>query len=137
MKIISIAAGITGAMVTTIFGGWTSGVITLMIFMLLDYITGILVAAVFGKSQKTEGGGLSSAVGLKGICKKIVILILVAAAYRIDMLLSTSYVRDTVVIAFCVNELISIIENAGLMGLPIPSVIQRAISALESKADEE
>ena len=64
-------------------------------------------------------------------------LLFVLIAYRLDLLLNTAYIRDAVVIGFCVNELISIIENAGLMGLPLPSVIKKALEVLKSKADFE
>ena len=130
-------SGIVGAYVAAAFGGWSAGITTLMIFMCLDYITGVIVAGVFRKSDKSENGGLASKAGLKGICKKFAMLLIVVAAYRIDIMLETEYIRDMTVIAFCANELISIVENAGTMGLPIPSVITKAIDILKNNDEEK
>ena len=110
---------------------------TLAIFMAIDYITGLLVAGVFHTSEKTETGGLESRAGWKGLIRKGVTLLMVLIACRVDMLLNVNYIRDGVVIAFCVNEVISIIENAGLMGVPIPKILSNAIELLRKKGDVE
>ena len=140
MKNSTVLSGILGAIgaaFTTLFGGLTSGMITLIIFMAIDYISGLIVAGVFKNSNKSETGALESRAGWKGLCRKGMTLIFVLIAYRLDLLLNTSYIRDAVIIGFCVNELISIIENAGLMGLPLPAVIVRALDILKSKATFE
>ena len=135
--ILSGLIGVIGGFFTTMFGGWTAGMTTLIIFMAIDYLSGLVVAGIFKKSNKTESGALESKAGWKGLARKCMTLLFVLIAYRLDLLLNTAYIRDAVVIGFCVNELISIIENAGLMGLPLPSVIKKALEVLKSKADFE
>lgn len=126
--------GISGSFLANVFGGWDSGLQTLVIFMIIDYITGLVVAGVFKKSDKTESGALESKAGFKGLAKKGVILLIVLVAVRLDIMLNLQqFIRNTVVIAFCANEAISIIENAGLMGIPIPPIITQAIELLRKK----
>lgn len=108
---------------------------TLCIFMLIDYITGIIVAAVFQNSPKTEEGGLSSNVGWKGLFRKGMTLLIVFIGTRLDLLMGSNYVRDGLCIAFITNELISIVENAGLMGIPVPDVLKKIIEVLKTKTD--
>jgi len=127
--------GAIGAFVSSIFGGWDAGLTTLVIFMVIDYLTGLIVAGVFHKSGKTENGALSSKAGLQGIAKKIMMLLMVLVAVRLDILTGTDYIRDAVIIALCGNELISIIENAGLMGVPIPQKLKEAIEVLSRKGE--
>ena len=122
--------------ITTLVGGWDAGLITLCIAMAFDYVTGIMVAGVFHKSKKTETGGLNSHIGWQGLCRKGVTFLIVIIACRLDGLIGTTYIRDTVVIAFILNELLSILENAGLMGLPIPEVLMKGIDILKSKIGE-
>ena len=129
--------GTVGSLVASFFGGWTESLTTLLIFMLIDYVTGLIVAGVFHKSQKTATGALESRAGFKGLCRKGAILLFVLIGYRLDLAVGTTYIRDAVCIAFIANELISIVENAGLMGLPIPAVITKAIEVLKSKTDGE
>lgn len=133
-KICTIA-GIVGGTIAAAFGGWDASLVTLLIFMAIDYITGLVVAGVFHTSPKTNGGALESRVGWKGLCRKGVTLLIVLVACRLDLILGSTFIRDAVVIAFIVNETISLIENAGLMGVPIPKVITRAIEVLKKKAD--
>lgn len=125
--------GIIGACIANLFGGWTQSLTTLVIFMAIDYLTGIAVAGFFRNSTKSDTGGLSSAVGFKGLVKKIMILAIVVIAYRLDLLINVNYIRNTAIIGFCANELISILENAGLMGLKRPAVLMKAIDILNSK----
>ena len=136
-QILSICTGVLGAFITNFFGGWSAAMTTLLLFMAVDYVSGLIVAGVFKNSTKTETGALESRAGFKGLCRKGMILIIVMVAYRIDLLIGTDYVRDAVVIAFCTNELISIVENAGLMGIPLPTVITKAVDILTQKANAE
>ena len=124
-----------GAAVASLFGGWTGAMTTLVILMLIDYVTGLIVAGVFHASPKSSGGALSSSVGFKGLCRKFIILLLVVVACRVDMLLNTNVIRDATCIGFCVNELISITENAGLMGVPLPRKLLEAIDILKGDHD--
>lgn len=133
--IISII-GAVGSAIAYLFGGWDSGMIALIAFMAVDYITGIIVAAVFKKSNKTENGGLESKAGFKGLCRKGVILLFVLIGYQLDNVIGVDYIRNAIIIAFIANEVISITENAGLMGIPIPAVITKAIEILKNKDEE-
>ena len=128
--------GAIGGMIASAFGGWDAALATLLIFMGIDYVTGLVVAGVFHKSQKSKSGSLESRAGWKGLCRKGVSLLIVLIACRLDILMGTTFIRDGVVIAYIVNEIISIIENAGLMGIPIPAVITKAIEVLKSKEGE-
>ena len=128
---ICTAIGIVVSAVASLFGGWTASLTTLLIFMGIDYLTGLIVAGVFHKSPKTETGALESRAGFKGLIRKFMILLFVLIGYRLDVAVGTTYIRDAVCIAFIANELISIVENAGLMGIPIPAVITNAIDILK------
>lgn len=130
--LISIV-GIIGSAIASAFGGWTTGLTTLVIFMAIDYITGLIVAGVFHKSTKTETGTLESRAGFKGLCRKGAMLLVVLVAYRLDLAVGTAYIKDAVIIAFIANEAISIIENAGLMGVPMNDTIKNAIDVLQRK----
>ena len=136
-EVIFTTTGIIGAFIAQLFGGWTQGMTTLVILMIVDYIMGILVAAVFGTSKKTEDGKLESRAGWKGLVRKGVTLLIILVATRIDMLMGTTFVRDAAVIGFSANELLSIIENAGLMGIPMPKVITDAVEVLQNRAEEQ
>ena len=128
--------GVVGSAIAALFGGWDTGLATLIVFMVIDFGSGIVVAGVFHKSRKTETGALESRTGWKGLCRKCMTLFFVLIAYRLDLVIGTNYIRDTVIIGFIANELISIVENAGLMGIPLPAVIQKGIDVLTSKADQ-
>ena len=134
---IFILSGVAcvGAAIASLLGGWTGAMTTLVILMLIDYVTGIIVAGVFHNSPKCSGGALSSAVGFKGICRKFVILLIVVVACRVDLLLETNIIRDATCIGFCANELVSVTENAGLMGIPLPRKLVEAIEVLRGDND--
>lgn len=130
------AIGIIGGGIAALFGGWTSAMTTLIIFMVIDYATGIIVAGVFHRSGKSKSGALESRAGFKGLCRKGMILLILLVACRLDLMLGTGYIKDCVCIAFVVNETLSIIENAGLMGVPIPQVLIKAIDVLKAKEEK-
>lgn len=125
--------GAVGGIAAQIFGGWSEDMVTLIIFMTVDFITGLIVAGVFKASGKSETGALNSKVSFKGLCKKCVMLLFVLIAHRLDMILGCDYIRAATVIGFIINEIISIVENAGLMGIPLPEVITKAIEILKNK----
>lgn len=129
--------GIAGSFLAVALGGWDTALQTLIIFMAVDYGTGFLVSALFKKSKKTVSGGYSSDIGFMGIAKKGVILLIVLIAHRMDLTLETEFVRNAVIIAYIINEVISITENAGLMGIPIPNVIQKGLDALSGKSEAD
>ena len=130
------AIGTIGGGIAALFGGWTSAMTTLIIFMVIDYATGIIVAGVFHRSGKSKSGALESRAGFKGLCRKGMILLILLVACRLDLMLGTGYIKDCVCIAFVVNETLSIIENAGLMGIPIPQVLIKAIDVLKAKEEK-
>lgn len=132
---IITAIGVVGALVTSLFGGWDAALMTLIIFMAIDYITGLIVAGVFHNSRKTESGALESGTGWKGLCRKGMTLLVVLIAHRLDLTMGTDFIRNTVIIGYMANETISIVENAGLMGLPIPPAILKAIDVLKAKEE--
>lgn len=134
---ICTAAGIVGSAIAALFGGWDEALVTLVIFMVIDYVSGLIVAGVFHASKKTESGTLESRAGWKGLCRKGVTLLFVLVAHRLDMAIGVDYIRNAVIIGFMTNELISIVENAGLMGIPLPKVIQNAIDILTEKSEKE
>lgn len=133
-KILTLI-GVLGSGIASLFGGWDAALVTLLIFMGVDYLTGLIVAGVFHKSEKTENGALESRAGWKGLCRKGVTLLIVLVACRLDLVIGSNFIRDAVVIAFIANEAISIIENAGLMGIPVPTAITRAIEVLKEKSE--
>lgn len=134
---ICTAAGIVGSAIAALFGGWDEALVTLVIFMVIDYVSGLIVAGVFHTSKKTESGTLESRAGWKGLCRKGVTLLFVLVAHRLDIAIGVDYIRNAVIIGFMANELISIVENAGLMGIPLPKVIQNAIDILTEKSEKE
>ena len=133
----SAVVGIIGGALTALLGGCDLAIQTLLIFMAIDYITGLMIAGIFHKSPKTKSGSLSSLIGWKGLCRKGMVLLIVSVAVRLDMLVGTDFIRDAVVIAYCTNEAISIVENAGIIGIPIPKPILNAIDTLKNKEDEK
>lgn len=139
LDIVCTIIGVIGGWIATLFGGWDTGMVTLIIFMIIDYVAGLVVAGIFKKSKKSASGALESRAGWKGLCRKCLTLLFVLIAYRLDLLLNINYIRNAVIIGFCTNELISLVENAGLMGVPLPSVIKKAIDILkdQSKSDPD
>ena len=129
------AVGMLGAGLAWAFGGWDTALIALLICMGVDYVSGSVVALVFHKSTKTETGAYNSAYGIKGLCKKGLTLLFVLVAVQIDKILAIDYVRDAVCIGFCTNEIISIVENLGLAGIPMPAIVTKALEQLQKKQD--
>ena len=96
-----------------------------------------MVAGVFHASPKSKDGALESRAGWKGLCRKGETLLIVLVACRLDAVMGSTFVRDAVVIGFICNETISIIENAGLLGIPLPAVLKKAVELLKGKAEPE
>jgi toxin secretion/phage lysis holin len=117
-------------------GGWSDDMTTLCYFMIIDFCLGIVLALVFKSSSKTSSGGLSSSACVKGLFRKILMIVAIFVVYRIELILGTKILKDTVIIGFIINETISIIENIGLMGLPLPKVVNEAVDLLKKKGDE-
>lgn len=125
--------GAAGAAVAYLLGGWTEDMVTLIIVMAADFVLGLIIAAFFKKSPKSESGSVSSKSCFLGLCKKCTMLLFVLVAYRLDVTLGTDYIKPAAVIAFIVNELISIVENAGIIEIPMPGIITKAIDLLKDK----
>lgn len=126
-------AGILGGLLSGAFGGWDGTLVALVVCMGVDYLSGSLVALVFHTSPKSPSGSYNSAYGLKGLCKKGLMLLFVLVAVQLDGLMGSAYVRDGVCIGFCVNEVLSIVENLGLAGIPMPQAIVTALEQLQGK----
>lgn len=135
--IFCTVTGAIGAAVAAFFGGWSDALTVLLILIGVDYVMGLLLAGVFHKSPKSATGALESRACLKGLVRKFVIVCVVVVAHLIDRLLGTNYIRDAAAIAFCLNEILSIIENAGLMGVPMPKAIIKALDVLRQKSGED
>ena len=135
-NIICAIFGIVGGFIANAFGGWSAALTTLLIFMGVDYLSGLILAGVFHASPKSEDGTLESYAGWKGLVRKGMTLLIVLIGARLDLLIGVNYIRDAMVIAFCVNELLSIIENMGLMGVPMPEILTNAIEMLKSKSEK-
>ena len=125
--------GVVGSALAAAFGGWDAALMALLVCISVDYISGSLVALVFHKSTKSESGAYNSSYGLKGLCKKCMMLLFVVVAVQMDRLMGSAYIRDAVCIGFCTNEVLSIVENLGLAGVPMPQAIVNALEQLQKK----
>ncbi len=134
-NMIIACAGAVGSFIVNLLGGWNEDLTTLLIFMGVDFITGLAVAGVWKKSDKSQTGALNSMSAWKGLCRKGASLLVVLVAHRLDVALGVGYIRTAVIIAFIANEGISIIENLGIMGVPLPTVLTKAIDVLKNRAD--
>lgn len=132
-----VAFSVVGSFISTQLGGWDYTLQVLIGIMAADYITGVMLAAIFKKSGKSESGALSSHAGFIGLCKKCVILILVWAAAMLDRVVSSDFTRQAVCLFFIANEGISVLENAGLMGIKYPTFLKNMLEALRDKQGEE
>lgn len=127
----TISVGLS-AIFVYLLGSFDVPLQTLILFMAIDYTTGIAVAMVFKKSPKTKNGGMSSNAGFKGLMKKGLILVVICVAYHLDMLFQTNVARNTTILAFTLNETISIIENVANMGVDVPKKLQNYIEKIKN-----
>ena len=116
-------------------GGGDALAVALVVAMAIDYVTGILCAAIWHKSPKSPSGALESRAGLKGLFRKAGIILCVILATELSGLLDTFAIRDSTIIFFVCNEALSIIENLAIMGVPFPPAIKAALDTLQQKAD--
>ena len=136
---IVASSSVVGIFFSQLFGEWNTSLFALVVLMTIDFITGLAVAGIFQKSTKTFSGGLSSRVCAMGIAKKVGTLLLVAVAYQADILLSVDYLRTAVIWALCASEILSIIENAGAMGIlpeSVQKIFNKIIDALNNETQE-
>lgn len=126
--VVKTGAALGGAAASYFFGGWSALLGILLAFVIADYTTGVLASGVEGK--------LSSAIGMRGIAKKVCIFVVVAVAHLADTSLGDAHVfRDATIFFYFANELLSILENAGRIGIPIPPMIGQAVEVLKRKGD--
>ena len=133
---ILAALAAVGSWVANAWGGWDASMQVLVALMVADYLTGVLVAAVWQRSNKSASGALDSKAGFKGILKKCAILLLVWIGVLLDNATGVNYIRMAVVRFFVGNEGISLLENLGLMGVPFPAFLKRALEALRDQGDK-
>ncbi|MCA1066477.1 phage holin family protein [Rossellomorea sp. AcN35-11] len=127
-SMLFIGSGL-GALVLNFFGEWNSLLTILLVAVTLDYFTGMIASGLEGK--------LSSKSGLKGIGRKILIFSLVTVAHLIDTILTNQhFIRNATIIFYICNEMISIIENVGRAGVPVPEFLTKAVEVLKKKRDE-
>ncbi|HFJ9344219.1 TPA: holin family protein [Bacillus mobilis] len=111
-------------------GGWDATLKVLVTMAIIDYLTGVIAAGFNGE--------LKSKVGFKGIAKKVVLFLLVAAATQVDVIMGTnSAVREATIFLFIGNELLSLLENAGRMGITLPQALTNAVEILGGKQKQE
>ena len=130
------ALAAVGSWIANALGGWDASMQVLVALMVADYLTGVLVAAVWHKSSKSSSGTLNSVAGFKGILKKCAILLLVWIGVLLDDATGANYIRMAVILFFIGNEGISLLENLGLMGVPFPAFLRRALEALRDQGDK-
>ena len=130
------SVGIVGSMIISLLGGWDVPMQALIICMIIDYLSGLAVAGIFHKSKKSENGALNSRSGLKGLCMKCMILFIIVAIVQVGKVLNVDWLRNATIIGFISNEFISIVENAGLMGMRLPKPVYKAIDILNDKEKE-
>lgn len=124
-----------GTGIAQALGGWDSAMTTLIIIMAADYVTGILIAAVWRRSPKTEHGALESRAGFKGLIRKVLIILAVLISNQLDIALhSPGLIRTAVILFFIGNEGISVIENMGIMGVPLPDIVRKSFEQLKAKS---
>ena len=128
-------ASAVGAVIANALGGWDTGLQTLVILMAVDYVTGVLCALVWKKSPKSTDGAFESNASFQGLLRKMAILLCVLIACRVDAYTGTELARDAVILFFIANDGLSIVENLGIMGVPIPPAIQNAFAALKGKTE--
>lgn len=129
--------GTVGSAIANLFGGWTEDLTTLLMFMGIDYVMGLAIATFWKKSGKSASGALNSISAWQGLIRKGCSLLVVLVGYRLDIAVGTNYIKTAVIIAFIANEAISIVENLGIMGIPLPSAITKAIDVLKNKSEGE
>lgn len=131
--IINTLIGILGGIMLYLFGGFDLHIQALFFAMCTDFILGIISACIFHSSNKSTTGRLSSNALFKGLVKKCVVLVMVALCYRIDCMLKINILRNGAIIGFIAGELLSIVENMGLIGIPIPKQVKAMIDVLNTK----
>ena len=132
--ILAVLAGL-GAMAESVLGGWDALIQVLVAMMAADYITGLAVAAIWHRSNKSETGAADSRAGFKGLVRKCAILLLVYIGVLLDAATGAHYIRSAVALFFIGNEGLSLLENVGLMGVKYPQFLENMLEALRDRGD--
>ena len=133
--LVTMAA--VGTILAEALGGWDTALQTLLILMAIDYLTGLLCALVWRRSPKTDSGAFESKASLKGLIRKGAILLVVYIAAQLDRLMGTSVTRLAVIMFFIANDGFSIIENLGIMGVPMPEGVKNAFALLRQQGEQD
>jgi len=127
-NVVKTIAAVGGAIASYAFGGWSALLSILLTFVAMDYISGVLAAGKEGK--------LNSDIGLWGIARKVSIFVVVAIAHLVDTALGDAHLfRDAAIFFYLANEVLSITENLGRIGAPIPGIIKQAVEVLRGKGE--
>ena len=118
---------LVGGLLTSLLGGWDMALKVLVLFVVLDYATGLVAA--YGEQN------LNSRVGFRGIAKKILLFVPIAVAYWLDMLLGQEILRSLAIFFYIANEGLSMMENLGRAGVPFPEQIQEALEQLKGDGE--
>lgn len=129
------ALSLLGSALASLLGGWDDALRLLCAVMAADYLTGVACALIWKKSPKSADGAFESKISLKGLFRKGGILLTVCIAYRLGLLAGTAYLRTAVILFFTANDGLSIVENLGIMGLPMPAALKNAFEALREKSE--
>lgn len=129
------ALAAAGTVIANSLGGWDIVLAVLVGFMVVDYLTGIMVASIFHASPKTAGGGLASGEGWKGLLRKCMIFVFVFVGAMLDRVIGAAYVRTAIILFYIGNEGLSILENMALMGVKYPKFLVRVLEVLREKGD--
>lgn len=129
------ALSVIGATIAHALGSWDSALAVLVGMMAADYITGLMIALIWHKSAKTAGGAFSSNASIKGLFRKLGMLMLVWVGAMVDRAIGVDYVRTAVILFLIANEGFSVLENTAVMGIPYPTAIIKALEILKDSAD--
>lgn len=134
---IMTTIGALGSMISYLIGGFNDALIALCVIMVADILTGLTNALIFKKSKKTKNGRASSQQGIKGITKKLTILLMVVVANQMDIIMDVNFIRDGVIVAYAAMEALSVVENVAFMGIPVPKVIKNALEIMNKKDERD
>ncbi|BFH13384.1 phage holin family protein [Paenibacillus melissococcoides] len=136
--LIKWGAAAVGGFTSFFYGGWSSLLTALAVVVTVDYITGFAAAYKEGRDNPTDSSkGLSSEVGFWGLAKKGLMFLIVGLAHHVDLILGTNAIMSGAIYFFIANELLSITENLGRVGMNMPSQLKDVIAVLKGKGGEK
>ena len=129
------ALAVAGSAILQLLGGWDYALQLLCTVMAADYLTGVACALIWKRSPKSSDGSFNSKLSLQGLFRKAGILVAVLVSCQLDRVTGTQFVRLSTILFFTANDGMSIIENLGIMGLPMPQTIKNAFELLRQKGE--